>query len=280
VNYNKRQFIIVFIVMILSATVGFTSIMYYFNKGNNEVSYSKVEYQEEGITNSSVISATILNQNSSQPSLTSTPTSNDVISIIKAKQIIADLYSFSNDEINYSGIDGETGYYVFGWANPGKGTGGLWYVDPQNGNLFRWNKKIIDIKKEKQIIEENSYLKQIGYIKKIYTKNGIKYIDFDEIQWLMGEEAIKAMMEDYNIPKEEVEVYNDCYIRNKDEKIITLKISEKSTYTILSTIDIVSNVPSNFENIKKKIDETSYNLYMEICSKNGEVFRINEKYHP
>ncbi|HHV60800.1 MAG TPA: hypothetical protein GXX49_11040 [Clostridiaceae bacterium] len=37
---------------------------------------------------------------------------------------------------SYDGIDTETGYYMFSWANPGKGTGAFFEVDPYTGDVY------------------------------------------------------------------------------------------------------------------------------------------------
>ncbi|MDD5490039.1 MAG: hypothetical protein PHP25_05180, partial [Candidatus Moranbacteria bacterium] len=66
----------------------------------------------------------------------------------------------------------------------------------------------------------------MGFIKKVYAKNGKNYLDVDYIQWLTGAEAEKAMREDGRCPKTgECIVYDDYYIRNQNPLIRTFEIS-------------------------------------------------------
>jgi hypothetical protein len=68
--------------------------------------------------------------------------------------------------------------------------------------------------------------RKIGYIKSVYEKNNKRYLTVDYIEWLAGEEAQKAMLEDGQCKKgEECVVFDDYYIRNKDKQIKTLEIS-------------------------------------------------------
>jgi hypothetical protein len=68
--------------------------------------------------------------------------------------------------------------------------------------------------------------KQIGYIKKVYAKNGKNYLDIDYIQWLTGDVAEKAMREDGQCPKTgECIVFDDYYIRNQNPLIRTFEIA-------------------------------------------------------
>jgi hypothetical protein len=68
--------------------------------------------------------------------------------------------------------------------------------------------------------------KAIGFLKKVYAKNGKNYIDIDYVQWLSGDVAEKAMREDGMCPKTgECIVYNDYYIRNQNPLIRTFEVS-------------------------------------------------------
>ncbi|MFA5925660.1 MAG: hypothetical protein WC831_01890 [Parcubacteria group bacterium] len=75
--------------------------------------------------------------------------------------------------------------------------------------------------------------RQIGYIKKVYAKNGVDYIDIDYIQWLTGTEAEKAMREDGECPKTgECVVLDDYYIRNVNSLIRTFEIAADAEITM------------------------------------------------
>ena len=47
--------------------------------------------------------------------------------------------------------------------------------------------------------------KQLGYVKNLYEESGSKYISIQYVQWLSGEEAIKAIMEDDKCTREEAQ---------------------------------------------------------------------------
>jgi len=46
---------------------------------------------------------------------------------------------------SYDGIDIETGYYMFSWCNPGKGTGASYKVDPYTGDVYNMGKKTANL---------------------------------------------------------------------------------------------------------------------------------------
>lgn len=46
---------------------------------------------------------------------------------------------------SYNGIDLETGYYMFSWSNPGKGTGASFSVVPDTGDVYSMGKKTINL---------------------------------------------------------------------------------------------------------------------------------------
>jgi len=68
--------------------------------------------------------------------------------------------------------------------------------------------------------------KAIGYLKKIYSKNGKNYFDIDYIQWLTGDVAEKAMREDGECSqKGECIVLNDYYIRNQNPLVRSFEVA-------------------------------------------------------
>lgn len=68
--------------------------------------------------------------------------------------------------------------------------------------------------------------RQMGYVKKVYVKDGKNYLEIDYIQWLTGDAAEKAMREDGECPKSgECIVLNDYYIRNVNPLIRAFEIS-------------------------------------------------------
>ncbi len=79
-------------------------------------------------------------------------------------------------------------------------------------------------KKEKQ---SKKTTKQFGYIKDVYLKKGKYYLIINYAQWMVGDEADKAAVEDGIIPAGE-HVDNDYYIRDKNNKLRTFEIANSS----------------------------------------------------
>lgn len=134
--------------------------------------------------------------------------------------------------------------------------------------------------------------KNMGNIKKVYTKNGKNYLDIDYIQWLTGDEAEKAMREDGQCPKtEECIVYDDYYIRNVNPQIRTFEVSPDVEIT-MQTLD--SETTGNV-NQNKKISfsmlqtiftpgSANHDKYQNtpfiIELSNNKIVRILEQYIP
>lgn len=131
--------------------------------------------------------------------------------------------------------------------------------------------------------------RQMGYIKKVYTKGGKNYLDIDYIQWLTGDAAEKAMREDGKCPRAgECIVYDGYYIRNQNPLIRTFEISPDAaitmqTYNIETTgqIQAQSITFSQFSqiwngNARPNLKNVPY--IVEIC--NNQIVKINEQYIP
>jgi hypothetical protein len=131
--------------------------------------------------------------------------------------------------------------------------------------------------------------KQIGYVKKVYTKSGKNYLEIDYIQWLSGAEAQKAMREDGACPKTgECIVYNDYYIRNANPLIRTFEMSPDVEITMqtydMETTGQIQAQPislSQFSQIwggsaKPNLKKVPY--IIEISS--NQITKINEQYIP
>jgi len=124
-----------------------------------------------------------------------------------------------------------------------------------------------------------SDVKQLGYVKKLYEESGSKYISIQYVQWLSGEEAIKAIMEDDKCTREEAQsrYTNDHYIRynDKEEKV---KVSNDATYSIIITG--VEATESNFDEVKKALEQTTQGFLCDVTIKDNEVTALKQKYQP
>jgi hypothetical protein len=135
--------------------------------------------------------------------------------------------------------------------------------------------------------------KQIGFVKKVYAKNGKNYLDIDYIQWLSGDAAEKAMREDGECPKTgECIVYDGYYIRNQNPLIRTFEISPDAkivmqTYSAEQTGIVMNNEEITFDQFKNIFSsgssESDFHLkdvpYIVEIS-NQQIVKITEQYIP
>ena len=132
--------------------------------------------------------------------------------------------------------------------------------------------------------------KALGYITKVYDKDGKRYLDIDYIQWLTGEEAKKAMVADglcQNVAN--CIVTNDYHIKNQNSKIRTFEISSDSkiytqTYNLEATGQIEWDREITYRQFKNlfidvNIERQKYIPY-HISIKDNVVIEIAEQYIP
>lgn len=122
--------------------------------------------------------------------------------------------------------------------------------------------------------------KQLGYVKKLYEESGSKYISIQYVQWLSGEEAIKAIMEDDKCTREEAQsrYTNDHYIRYKNKEVKKVKVSNNATYSIIKTG--AEATKSSFDEVKKELGETIQGILFDVTIKNNEVTDLKQKFQP
>ena len=78
---------------------------------------------------------------------------------------------------------------------------------------------------------------KVGYIKRVYKSNNKNYIDFDEIEFFLGEEATEAQRVDGKcVPAEGSDCYNPTgyYIRNTNKIIESIQIYSDAEIILLS----------------------------------------------
>lgn len=131
--------------------------------------------------------------------------------------------------------------------------------------------------------------KTMGFIKKVYEKNGKNYLTIDYIQWFMGTEAEKAMREDGECPKVgECLVLDDYYIRNKNLQLRTFEISPDvqiamQTYNLEKTGNIQSQKIS-FAQFSQIFNTNAMphlkNVPYHVEIGNSKILKITEQYVP
>ena len=132
--------------------------------------------------------------------------------------------------------------------------------------------------------------KAMGYIKTVYERNGKRYLDIDYVQWLTGDEAIKAMRED---GKCSVDIYPDStycipngfYIQNQNPKIRTFKISKNAEITRVTAFDFSPSgkkviTYEEFKNLFTAEDSYFRNIPFHIEVVDDFVVKITERYIP
>lgn len=132
--------------------------------------------------------------------------------------------------------------------------------------------------------------KAVGYLKKIYTKNGKNYIDIDYVQWLTGDTAEKAMREDGMCPKSgECIVYNDYYIRNQNPLIRTFEVAPEAEIRAHEfEAEYASgnwNESMTFSRFSQYFNKNSDNGYWDSAPfhveiGNNKILKITEQYIP
>jgi hypothetical protein len=134
--------------------------------------------------------------------------------------------------------------------------------------------------------------KNMGYLKKVYAKNGKNFIDVDYIQWLDGAEAEKAMREDGQCPKTgECVVYDDYYIRNQNPMVRSLEVAPEAEIRMLTLesettgrVDQIQVI--SFEKLKNIFNpgSTTQQRYQFtpfiIEFVNNKIVKITEQYIP
>lgn len=134
--------------------------------------------------------------------------------------------------------------------------------------------------------------KNMGYLKKVYQKNGKNYLDIDYVQWLTGAEAEKAMREDGRCPAQgECIVYDDYYIRNQNSLVRSFEVSPDVRIK-MQTLDseTTGNVNQNRSVTFAKLEsvfapdsayKTRYqNVPFIVELSSNKIVKINEQYVP
>lgn len=126
--------------------------------------------------------------------------------------------------------------------------------------------------------------KAVGYIKLVYDQSGKKYLDIDYVQWLSGEAARAAAIEDKGCKPEEC-IPNGYYIRNRNAQLRTYEISEKAIVLSLEG-DLTQGKAITLKHFIEIFEDTAQStqwlresLY-DIEVKEGIVTRIAQRYQP
>jgi hypothetical protein len=175
-------------------------------------------------------------------------------------------------------------------------TGGTPLFDEKTGRTISLYDYLLAKHPDKPWLKEESapaVQKETGYINNIYGSGGKNYLIIDYIQWLTGNDAIKAAKEDG-----EEAPPNGFYIRNQSNQLRTLEVSD--TAEILTYSHVAANDENGYEQLSfndfrdlingtkippyvpaGSIYENSYKgvpFHIEIT--NGAITKITEQYIP
>ncbi|MBK5240292.1 hypothetical protein [Clostridium sp.] len=128
--------------------------------------------------------------------------------------------------------------------------------------------------------------KQIGYISKVYEEDGKRYLRFDDVKFLMGNEAIEAAKKDGAAEYENGEyfVYDDYYIVNSSEKTKNYIIDDKASLNLLGCwIDPYNGDGNNHSvsyNNFKNVSSVNEHMLCYIYAENDVVVKVEGQYTP
>ncbi|MDV3427372.1 MAG: Ig-like domain-containing protein [Bacillota bacterium] len=128
--------------------------------------------------------------------------------------------------------------------------------------------------------------KQIGYISKVFEEQGKKYLKFDDVKFLLGEEAVKAAKKDGKAYYENGRyfVYDDYYIVNDSQVKKKYVISDSASLNILgifagSNSYSIENKPVSYNKFKAAVNLHS-NMLCYIYTENDVIIKVEGQYIP
>lgn len=146
-----------------------------------------------------------------------------------------------------------------------------------------------------EVVEkEDSYGKIICIVNEVYLSNGKKYIDLDQVEFFMGEEAYTEAGKDGKLYKDESGndfLPNGYYIRNDYNNIETFEVNEESSVSLCIYIvnpglmgNASETVPVSYEEFEvyisnsKNMDGRARMFWVN--TKNNVVEKIEMQYTP
>lgn len=135
--------------------------------------------------------------------------------------------------------------------------------------------------KAKPIVKE----KMIGFVEKVFEKDGKRYFIIDKVEFLTGDAAIEAAVEDGNADFDyetgEYYVPNDYYIVNNNPIIRTYEISESAGIKIYSYgMNDYSLASASYSEFKDGVNSVDYGVLCNIYIENDVVVKVEQQYVP
>ncbi|MCB2355154.1 hypothetical protein [Clostridium estertheticum] len=129
--------------------------------------------------------------------------------------------------------------------------------------------------------------KQIGYISNVYDKNGKRYLSFDDVKFLIGNDAIEAAKNDGNALYEDGKyyVYDDYYIFDNNKTIKNYVIASTASLNVLRFLinplnNDISNQPTTYSTFKRVANSMNEHMLCYIYTQNDIVVKVEGQYTP
>ena len=158
---------------------------------------------------------------------------------------------------------------------------------------FFWQRSPSVLEGEGVSLEEDAKVEDgtlMGYISALYEADGARYMDMDEAEWLTGEEAAQAMIEDGECIIADGEDESACtpdgfYVRNPEVEVRTLPIASEVTVTRSTDFEYsdTGTHQISYEELQHLFSgEGSYfrSIPFHVGIKDGVIISITEQYLP
>ena len=128
--------------------------------------------------------------------------------------------------------------------------------------------------------------KQIGYISKVYDEGAKRYLSFDAVKFLVGNEAIEAAKKDGSAIYENgvYYVYDDYFIVDSSNEIKQYDIAYNASLDVLGwyidpTKDSSENYSVSYDNLKN-ISNKNDHMLCYIYTENDVIVKIEGQFTP
>lgn len=155
---------------------------------------------------------------------------------------------------------------------------------------FSLSKKVsIEETKTQVIVNPKPIMKskQIGYISNVYDKNGKRYLSFDDVKFLIGNDAIEAAKKDGTAIYEDGKyyVYDDYYIFNNNKTIKNYVIANTASLNALGFLinplnNDINNQPTTYSTFKRVTNSMNGHMLCYIYTQNDIVVKVEGQYTP
>lgn len=129
--------------------------------------------------------------------------------------------------------------------------------------------------------------KKIGYISRVYESGGKRFLTFDEVEFLTGEEAVEAAKKDGNAIFEngQYSVLDDYYIVNENKGLINYTIDNGASLSLLGFMvsdngDDITNKVVDYNSFKLAVNNKKYPKLCYIYLQGNTVTKVESQYVP